>query len=96
MTRSIFDPNSGETERSGNRFVPEEAEQISPIVQNGATETERAAEDAAEADQADEGQGSAAQGDLNQIAEAEQELEAEHSAQRKAKFSGQAAPKEPE
>jgi hypothetical protein len=31
MTRSIFDPNSGETERSGSRNLPADAEQISQM-----------------------------------------------------------------
>ncbi len=29
MTESIFDPNSGETERSGSTFMPADADQIS-------------------------------------------------------------------
>jgi hypothetical protein len=47
MTRSIFDPNSGETERSGSRFTPPDANQISqmpPDVVDGEVEPEEAAE----------------------------------------------------
>src|SRR4051794_23190805 len=31
MTRSIFDPEGGETEHSGQRFTPERADQISQM-----------------------------------------------------------------
>lgn len=31
MTRSIFDPTGGEAERSGSRFTPQSADNISPM-----------------------------------------------------------------
>lgn len=43
MTESIFDPMSGETERSGSTFTPPDAEQIShmpPEVIDGRVETD--------------------------------------------------------
>jgi hypothetical protein len=55
MTRSIFDPGGGETERSGSRFGPEDADnrsRVPPDVVDGEVSSQEVA-DALAADEAD-------------------------------------------
>ena len=53
MTRSIFDPTGGETERSGSTHLGPAADNISHMPPD-VTDGEAAADDAGEADRADE------------------------------------------